>query len=549
MQKKLKILLMSVLTEKNAIITEEIGICSIAAVLEQAGYDVTLINSTRSYLDMKAIIDAKPGLIGVPMYSTTENVVVKVCEELKKNLPDTVFVLGGYWPTLYGERLLQKYSVFDFVTQGEGELVFLNLANSIENGTSHENIKSLVYRKNGEIIQNEREKLIENLDDLPFPRRDLLRNNKLKYAYLSTSRGCVGNCSFCWHRNFWNSDACNRWRGRSPENIVSEIKEIVDRYGVNRFWFIDDSFEDHDATNPNRMWEIAQRIVDSELNISYETYFRSEVYKIFTPERMELIKKSGLVGIVFGTESGNEDDLQLYRKIATVEDNYNAIKYFRSNDIAVDIGFINFNPYSTFENLRKNVDFLEKTCFASVLYYLVERCGITEFSPLYYKVKADGLLIDKEEDDGCYSYHYVNESIGLLSNFLYYKYHENENSAVYFYAKKIGSIIREEFKLVNYIKRKYIPMFRSIEPIIKESEEKAWNLLEKVNLSNAECFRKLIDLAENGWSVIEAEKITEQYLNIEYIKSISDLLEKNRLGLYIQLNREGVTPEMYFNFR
>ncbi|SET14480.1 B12-binding domain-containing radical SAM protein [[Clostridium] polysaccharolyticum] len=549
MNKKTKILLLSVLTEKNAIITEEIGICSIAAYLEKNGFNTALVNSTRSYLNYDLIYKHKPDIIGIPMYSTTEKVVIEVCELLKEHLPDTKFILGGYWPTLYGKNLLEKYSIIDYVIVGEGEQAFLDFANTFEAGEDVTTVKSLLYRKDGKIVANERQPLIEDLDSLPFPRRDLLENNKLRYAYISTSRGCKGNCSFCWHQNFWGTDGSNRWRGRSPEKVVEEIKQIVDRYGVNRFWFIDDSFEDYAHQDTERMWKIAKGIVDAGLNITYETYFRSEVYKKFTDEKMQLIKDSGLVGIVFGTESGNEEDLKLYRKIASVEDNLRSIEYFRENDIAVDIGFINFNPYSTFEKLRTNIDFLEKTCFASVLYYIVERCGITEFSPLYYKVKNDGLLIDNPSDDGCYFYNYVNKEIGKLSNYLYYKYHENEDSKVYFYAKKIGSIIREEFKLINYLKRNFTPKFPSIAPIIEKSEKKAWELLGRVNKSNAECFRKLLDMTEKQFSEKEAEKLTEAYLNLDYIKGISDALEQNRLSLYVNLNKEGLPPEAYFNFR
>ncbi|WP_238483713.1 B12-binding domain-containing radical SAM protein [Anaerosporobacter faecicola] len=545
-KKKTKILLLSVLTEKNAIITEEIGMCSIAAFLEQDGFDVALVNSTRSYLDFNKIYKDKPDLIGVSMYSTTETVVYETCKTIKENLPDVKISIGGYWPTLYGKKLLEKYSIYDYAICGEGELAFRDLANAIEYNTSLSTVGSLIYHDKGEIIENKRQDLIEDLDSLPFPRRDLLLNNKLKYAYISTSRGCMASCSFCWHQNFWGTKANNRWRGRSPQSVVAEVKEIVNKYGVNRFWFIDDSFEDSKAGNTNRMWDIAQLIIDEGLHITYETYFRSEVHKRFNPEKMKLIKESGLVGIVFGTESGNEEDLKLYNKPASVTDNLKAIEYFRENDIAVDIGFINFNPYSTFENLRKNIDFLEKTKFASVLYYIVERCGITEFSSLYYKLKKDGLLIE-EQDLGCYSYHYVNEDIGKLSKFLYYKYHENENSKVYFYAKKIGSIIREEFKIINYLKRSFGQMNDTITRIIAENEERAWEYLERVNHSNAQCFRELLDMTEKGFDQVCAESITEKYLNLEYIKGISDLLEKNRLGLYMRLKNEGVPPELYLN--
>lgn len=549
MKKKTKLLLLSVLTEKNAIITEEIGICSIAAVLEEDGFEVALVNSTRTFLDLDTIYQDKPDIIGVAMYSTTEKVVVEVCKIIKEHLPEVRFVLGGYWPTLYGVDLLKKYPVFDYAIYGEGEIAFSNFANAIENNESIHEIKNLIYRNGDQIIKNPREELIEDLDSLPFPRRDLLLNNKLKYAYISTSRGCLANCSFCWHQNFWGTKAGNQWRGRSPENIATEIKQIVEKYKVNRFWFIDDSFEDHNSGYANRMWDIAQKIIDEGLDITYETYFRAEVYKKFDKEKMKLMKESGLVGLIFGIESGNADDLKLYQKIASVQDNIDAVEYFRENDIAVDIGFINFNPYSTYKNLRENIDYLEKTCFASVLYYIVERCGITEFSSIYYKVKKDGLLIENKETN-CYSYHYVNEDIGKLSDYLYYKYHENENSKVYLYAKKIGSVIREEFKLINYLKRNFIPEYPQIEPLIKKNENRAWYLLNQVNKTNARCFRKLLDSTEmNGWNRDTAEAITEEHWNLAYFKAASDALEKNRLSLYMQLNQAGLSPEEYFNFQ
>ena len=546
--KKLNILLISVLMEKNAIITEEIGMCSIASYLESQGHTVNIINSSRNYLDYDKIYKLQPDLIGFPVYSTTETLIDYVCKKIKKRLPDVKICYGGYWPTLSYQYLMERYPHIDYIILGEGELVFEHLATALEKNDDLANVKGLVYRNHitGAILANEREELIANLDDLPFPKRDLLDNNLLKYAYISTSRGCVANCSFCWHQKFWNTDKKNIWRGRTPDNIVKEVKELVTKYNIDRFWFIDDSFEDHNNTCPNRMWEIAEKIIDSNIHISYETYMRAEVHRKLDDSKMKLLTDSGFVGVIFGIESGNAQDLKLYRKIATVEDNYLAVEFFRKHGIAVDIGFINFNPYSTIDHLFENVNYLEKTCFASVLYYLVERCGITEFSHLFNKVKEDGLLIE-DSVTKCHSYRYVNENIGELSKYLYFKYHENENSKEYFYAKKIGSYIREEFKLLNHIKRKYSDR-SSIISKIEKSEDRAWEILYTVNQSNAACFRELLELTDKGWDISRAEKITENYLNLTYLKGKSDLLEKNRLGLYLELKKNGISPQEYFNF-
>lgn len=546
MKMKIKTLLVSVLMEKNSIISEEIGICSIAAYLESKGCDVKVINSTRNYLCFEDIYQYEPDIIGFPVYSTTEKIVGEIAAKIKEHLPSVKICYGGYWPTLNYTYLLKKYPQVDYIIQGEGEIAFYNLIKALENGTEIRSVKSLVFRDKEQYIANEREPLISDLDALPFPKRSLLKNNMLRYAYVSTSRGCNANCSFCWHRKFWGSGKNNLWRGRSVDSIIEELHQLVDKYHIDRFWFIDDSFEDCPQHDSSRMWEIAKRIIDEGFNISYETYMRSEVHRILDDEKMMLLKDSGFVGVIFGTESGNKEDLKLYNKIATVEDNLKSIELFRKHDIAVDIGFINFNPYSTIDNLYNNVKFLFKTEFGSVLYYFVERCGITRFSAIYNRVKKDGLLIE-DKDSECHSYRYVNEDVGELSNFLYYRYHENDSSKEYFYAKKIGSYIREEFKLLNHIKRYYRNRYDIIS-CIHASEQIAWELLHEVCQSNTQWFIDLLTMLEHGWDRDKAEKISEQYLNLSKLKGYSDKLEQNRLGLYLKLNKLGVAPSEYFNF-
>ena len=406
-------------------------------------------------------------------------------------------------------------------------------------------MEGIICRKGKEIIVNPRPPLIQDLDSLPFPKRDLLKNSLLKYAYLSTSRGCNGNCSFCWHKRFWDQNCKTSWRGRSPDNIVLEIQQIVKEHGINRFWFIDDSFEDYDSSCPDRMWKLVQKIIDSGLNISYETYMRAEIQRKLSDKDFKLLKDSGFVGVIFGIESGNQEDLKLYQKIATVEDNYKAIEVFRKHDIAVDIGFINFNPYSTLDRLYQNVCYLKKTGFASVLYYLVERCAVTKLSSLYDRVKKDGLLLN-EDNIVCHSYRYVDEDVGSLSKYLYYKYHENENSKEYFYAKKSGSYIREELKLLNHIKHQYKDNSQIVN-LITHSENNAWEILWEANENNSNWFVALLEITEHGWDVDKAEKVCAEFLSLSRIKKMSDAIEQIRLKLYLDLNRSGVAPGQYFN--
>ena len=191
--------------------------------------------------------------------------------------------------------------------------------------------------------------------------------------------------------------------------------------------------------------------------------------------------------------------------------------------------------------MRKNAEYLYKTKYGSALYYFVERCGITSFSDILQQVKSDGLLLDSHESSP-YAYRYECDSVGKLSDFLYYRFHGNEDSKEYFYAKKIGSIIREEFKLLNHIKRHYAETV----PIVEATEELFWENIEKVNEHNTKGFLELVDLAEYGWDQKKAEEIANAYWNLQIMHEMSNKVEYIRLKLYMDLRKLGVSPNEYF---
>ena len=385
--------------------------CSITSVLRKKGYEVMVICAKENQIDYQAVRDFNPNLIGVTVYSYTKKTVYRFCTKVKQELREVLICAGGYLPTYYGVEMLKEALFIDFVIRGEGERSFLNLVSHLEKGEDLKHVKGLTFRVDDEIVINEDQPLIENLDTLPFPARDVLLDNKVKIASIVTSRGCARKCRFCNTTNFWKN-----WRGRDVQNVIEEIKSLY-QLGLRYFSFNDTSFEDSRTyDNYERITAIARGIVDLNLDISYIASFRAEFNRKANPQLMELLKKSGLRQVRVGIETANESDRKLYGKWATLDDNVKIIEFFHHYNIYVRVGFINFNPYSTFAGLEKNIDFLEKCNWANNFYTISSRLTVYKGTGLYDNVKADGLMIGENTDSP--QYEFVDKRMMSLVNYI-----------------------------------------------------------------------------------------------------------------------------------
>src|SRR5262249_873524 len=137
-------------------------------------------------------------------------------------------------------------------------------------------IKGIVYREHGTrgrgIYTGSRE--FVNLDELPVPARHLLpmerylpfpvQYRRLPVVHMFVSGGCPWNCSFCCTPFTWGRDV----RFRSPENVVNEIKDVMQRFGAREISFWDDTF----TANPTWLTELCDRIVAEKLDIIWSCF-------------------------------------------------------------------------------------------------------------------------------------------------------------------------------------------------------------------------------------------------------------------------------------
>jgi anaerobic magnesium-protoporphyrin IX monomethyl ester cyclase len=192
---------------------------------------------------------------------------------------DIVTVLSGLYPSARSEDSLMHPNI-DFVVIGEAEYTMSELIGALEQGTTanFKEIKGIGYIKNGETIITPPRPAIQDLDALPFPARHLLpmeeyfvavKENpprgeiRKPWTMMITSRGCPYNCIFCSIHVVMGK----KWRGRSPENVIEEIENVVQTYHVKQIDFLDDNM----TLNTKRMAAICDLIVKRGLDIEWYT--------------------------------------------------------------------------------------------------------------------------------------------------------------------------------------------------------------------------------------------------------------------------------------
>lgn len=283
---------------------ELLGIMSISAVLKKNGYSCDLLISSDKQKIINYVKTFRPHVIGFHCVTGQHKWVLELSQAIKKCVGyKVIIILGGPHPTFFPEIVQNEY--IDIVCRGEGEYAILDLLNSIEQGKNYIHIKNLYVKLNGRIYKNEVRTLINNLDELPLPDRDIyyekyhfIRNSPIRYFI--ASRGCPYHCSFCFNykeRNLYRKlGRYVRWR--SADNVIKELKAVHDKYGLKTVRFEDD------ILSLNRKWllSLLARYQD-EIKVPFSCYLRADSIDL---DIALALKNSGCYLVSYAIETGNE---------------------------------------------------------------------------------------------------------------------------------------------------------------------------------------------------------------------------------------------------
>jgi anaerobic magnesium-protoporphyrin IX monomethyl ester cyclase len=308
---------------------------------------------------------------------------------------------------------------------------------------------------------------------------------------------------------------------------------------VHRFTLQDQSFEDPgESVGLARMREFAEGLLARGLRIGYDVQMRAEVHRLLDPGTIHLLKRSGLYEVFLGLEAGNEDDLRLYGKVATVEDNEASLQLFAAHGIGVQHGFIMYNPYSTFSRLRRNLDLLARHGLAAHFERMQTKLRLYPGTALAEQVGSDGLIRQARWEDEC-SYEFVDARIGRLSRWL------DEWLAPIFQDLRLKRCFASYLDygtfgfLRIYCENAGLEEERAL---VLAAEREKREVQTELNARSTRWFGQLLDLAETGWEPETAQQIADRELGQKYLGEVASRVTFLKARLCRELARR--QPEL-----
>lgn len=224
---------------------EPLGIMTLSSFLKQHGRDCYFIDIKFEKNFIKELEKISPDIIAYSVTTGKHKFYQKLNQELKKKFK--FFALFGGPHCTFFPEFIYKEGV-DAICRGEGEFAFLELVDGLEKGNDITKIKNLWVKINSEVYKNEVRDLIEDLDALPFPDRELINKynhyRKTWIRFALSGRGCPYRCTYCFNSSY-NKIYQGKGRiirKRSVGNVIKELKFIKDTYWPKRFHFMDDTF-------------------------------------------------------------------------------------------------------------------------------------------------------------------------------------------------------------------------------------------------------------------------------------------------------------------
>jgi magnesium-protoporphyrin IX monomethyl ester (oxidative) cyclase len=397
-----------------------INLAYVAAVLEKA-HEVRIIdaptegwrnleeadgNTYRVGLSDEEIADRiqqwSPSAVVIEIpFSGWSKTAFQVASTVKSVKKEIVVVLNGQHPSARPEACLSNPNV-DFVVIGEPENTIFELTSAIEQGTRNfKKISGIAYIQNGKPFFTAPRPVIENLDSLPFPARHLLpmeayhvavKENPLRgeirkpWTIVITSRGCPYNCIFCSSCTLWG----RKWRGRSPENVVDELEQIVNTYHVKQVDFADDNM----TLDKKRMEAICDLIVQRRLRFEWFTPngIRADT---LDENLLTKMKQAGCKKIRLAPESGVQRVVdEIIKKNLDLKTVEQAVVLCKKIGIKVGCFFVIGLIGETKEDIEETIRFAYKLRQLGADTFVFSIAMPIYGTELYEQAKRGGFLID-----------------------------------------------------------------------------------------------------------------------------------------------------------
>ncbi len=428
---------MKIATSGQRIVYPPMGIMYLAAVLENRGYEVAILDCQTEGLDRDAPLQDGYVDVGIPMEEVGERIKAfgpdlvgiscnfsvmvgsmnAVAALVKELLPKVVVVAGGNHPTSMAEEVMEN-SAIDFVLKGEAEESFPALLKAIGDEckgcgdcdcgkgdkegsdgatTTFESVPGLVWRSEAAVVSNAQGPFIKDLDALPYPAWHLFPYEKYSSHYqpravtwgspqamptVLTTRGCAGTCVFCSvHRTMGR-----RFRARKLDEVFAEIRFLVEKYKIKKLMIIDDNFT-HDKVRAKKFCDEFKR-----QGFDLEIHFMVLALWCMDEELIDKLMEIGCVSMGFAIESGVQEVLtKVVKKPLKLTRAMEVLRYAKKKGVRLTGTFVIGLPGETKKDIKRSL-------------YMANYSGLFESREIYIATPLPGTELFKRcESEGLFS--------------------------------------------------------------------------------------------------------------------------------------------------
>lgn len=368
---------------------------NVQKTIGQSEVDIKILGfcpGEKRYLEItrEMMREFKPDIVGLTSYTFTIYDTYQIARLVKSENPNVFVIFGGINTSFYPEEMIRQPFI-DAIAIGDGEKTFSDFVKNFGTPEMY-SIRGIWIKKNGDIIKNPTRQPISNLDDLPFPDRNLLifqdiyqesyifsdYNFNYRKTELLSSRGCPYSCEYC--QSFGK-----KYRTRTPKNVVDEMEYLLSE-GYNFFQFWDETFN----VQKERSKEIFREII--RRNLQKKIRYRVRIAGNLVDEEMiRLMKESGCQMIYVGIESASNETIRTVGRKIEVEKCIETVYLAKKYGIGVLGYFIIGFPGETEKDIQKTIklilklplDFMETTILTPL-----------PNTPLYLKAISEGKMDD-----------------------------------------------------------------------------------------------------------------------------------------------------------
>ena len=340
----------------------QLGILSLAAVTERRGYETTIYDCNRAFFHFAdtagetqlglfaeeaalQIAAAGADVYGFGSICSGYPLTVRLGRLVKTLRPDATIVFGGPQASVVAESTLKAFPFVDYVLRGEAEETLPLFLGELVGKRQFEKVPGLAYRSVWGVQRNPDPPVIMDLDALPMPAYHLTHELRgERSASLELGRGCPFACTFCSTNDFFR----RKYRLRSPQRVLDEMRSIHAQYGITDFDLTHDMF----TVDSKRVRGFCQHMIDFGAGYTWSCSARTDCVD---QELIEFMAAAGCVGIFFGVETGSDRMQKIIDKHLDVGRAHEIIDIAERAGVRSTVSLITGFPEEQWDDLRDTV--------------------------------------------------------------------------------------------------------------------------------------------------------------------------------------------------